>query len=160
MKRIFRYLQVTKDNGLVFNSSMKLVVDFYAGADFAGLWGHENPQDPICARSRTGFVVTFANCPLLWVSKLQTEIALSTIHSEYVALSHSVRALLPLKSIIKEVIDNLGIDIEKLKLVSSFTVYEENNGSIVVSTSPRMTPTSNHISVKYHWFSQHIGKEL
>ena len=77
------------------------MVDFYAGADFAGLWGHENPQGPICAGSRTGFLLTFANCLLLWVSKLQTEIALSRLNSEYVALSHSVRALLPLKIIIK-----------------------------------------------------------
>ena len=81
MKRICRYLQGTKDNGLVFNPSKKLVVDCYADADFARLWGHEDPQDPICAISRTGFVVTFANCPLLWVSKLQTEIDLSTLHS-------------------------------------------------------------------------------
>ena len=109
MKRICRYLLGTKDNGLVFNPSMKLVLGCYTGADFAGLWGYENPQDPICDRSRTGFVVTFANFPLLWVSKLQTEIALSTLHSEYVALSHSVRALLSLKSIIKELIDNLGL---------------------------------------------------
>ena len=72
VKRIYRYLQGIKDNGLVFNPSKKLVVDCYAGADFAGLWGHEDPQDPICAWSRTGFVVTFANCLLLWVSKLQT----------------------------------------------------------------------------------------
>ena len=82
----------------------------YAGADFAGLWGHEDPQDPICARSITGFVVTISNCPLLWVSKLQTWIALSNLHSEYVALYHSVRALLPLKILIKKVIYNLGID--------------------------------------------------
>ena len=101
MKRICRYLQGTKDNGLVFNPSKKLMVDCYADADFAGLWGHEDPQDPICARSRTGFVITFANCPLLWVSKLQTEIALSTIHSKYVELSYSVRVLLSLKSLIK-----------------------------------------------------------
>ena len=60
----------------VFNPSKKLVMGCYAHADFAGLWVHEDPQDPICARSRTGFVVTFNNCPLLWVSKLQTEIAL------------------------------------------------------------------------------------
>ena len=110
VKRICRYLQGTKDNGLVFNPSKKLVVDCYADADSAGLRGHEDPQDPICAISRTGFVVNFANCPLLWVSKLQTEIALSTLHYGYVALSNSVRALLPLKSLIKEVIDNLGID--------------------------------------------------
>ena len=48
------------------------------------------------------------------MSKLQTYIALSTLHSEYLVLSHSVRALLPLKSLIKEVIKNLEVDSEKL----------------------------------------------
>ena len=42
VKRICRYLQVTNYNGLVFNPSKKLVVDCYADADFAGLWGYEN----------------------------------------------------------------------------------------------------------------------
>ena len=74
------------------------------------------------------------------------------------ALSHSVRALLPLKNLIKEVIYNLGIDSEKLKFVPSFNIYEENNGSIVLAKSPRMTPTSKHIAVKYHWFRQYVGE--
>ena len=134
------------------------MVGCYADADFAGLWGHENTKDPICDRSRTGFVLTFDNCPLLWVSKLQAEIALYTLHYNYVALSHSVRALLPLKILIKEVIDNLGIDSENLKFVSSSTFYEDNNGAIVVATSPRINPTSKHIAVKYHLFRQHVGK--
>ena len=76
------------------------------------------------------------------------------------ALFHYIRALLPLKSLIKEVIDNLGIDSENLKFWSSSTIYEENNGAIVVATSPRMNPTSKNISVKYHWFRQHVGKKL
>ena len=135
-------------------------MDCYADADFAVLWGHEDHQDPICARSRTGFVLIYANFPLLWVSKLQTEIALSTLHSEFVALSHSVRALLPLKSLIKEIIDNLVIDSDNLKFVSSSTIYEDNNLAIVVATSPRMTPTSKHIAVKYHWFRHHVGTEF
>ena len=63
--RILRYHQGTKYNGLMFNPSKKLLEDCYADAYFAGLWGYEDPQDPICDRSRTGFVVTFANCPLL-----------------------------------------------------------------------------------------------
>ena len=29
-----------------------------------------------------------------------------------------------------------------------------------MSTSPRMSPTSNHIDVKCHWFRQHIGREF
>ena len=94
----------------MFNPSKKRVADCHADTYFAVLWGYENPQYHICARSRTGFVLTFANCTLLWVSKVQRVIALSTLQSEYVALSHSVRALPPLKSLIREVIDNLGID--------------------------------------------------
>ena len=74
------------------------------------------------------------------------------------ALSHSVRALFPLKSLIKEVNDNLGIDSEKLKFVSISTIYKYNKGAIVVATSPRMNPKSKHISVKYHCFRQHVGK--
>ena len=77
-------------------------MDCYADVNFAGLWGHVNPQGPICFRIRTGFVVTFANCPILWVSKLQTYIALSTLHYYYVELSHYVRALLPLKVLSKK----------------------------------------------------------
>ena len=41
VNRICWYLQGTKENGLVFNPSKKLVVDCYAGADFEGLSGHE-----------------------------------------------------------------------------------------------------------------------
>ena len=63
LKMICRYLQGTKDNGLVFNPSKKLVIDCYADAYFAGPWVHENPQYPICARIRTGFVVTFFQLP-------------------------------------------------------------------------------------------------
>ena len=86
-------------------------------------------------------MVTFSNCPLLWVSKLHTEIALSMLNSEYVALSHSIRSLLPLKIIIKKVIENLGIDSEKRNFVSSPTIYEDNNGAMVLSKNPSITPT-------------------
>ena len=58
VKRICQYLQGANDNGILFNPSKKLVVGCYADADIEGIWGHENPQDPICDRSRTGFVVT------------------------------------------------------------------------------------------------------
>ena len=76
------------------------------------------------------------------------------------ALSHSVRELLCLKSHIKEVIDNLVIDSAKLMFVSRFTVYKENNGAIFVKTSSSMTTTSKHFDVKYHWFRQNIRKEF
>ena len=57
------------------------------------------------------------------MSKIHTKINLSDLHSKHGALSHPVRELLPLESITKEAIDNLGIDSEKLKFVSISTIY-------------------------------------
>ena len=110
------------------------------------------------ASNRTGFGVTFTNFHLLWVSKLHTEISISTLHYEYMALSNPVRELLPLKSLIKEVIENLGIDSENMKFVSSSNVYEGKIGAIVVAKIPGTTPTSNQIYIKYHWLRQNVGK--
>jgi hypothetical protein len=39
------------------------------------------------ARSRTGYVIFYAGCPIIWKSKLQTQIALSTTKAESMALS-------------------------------------------------------------------------
>ena len=110
------------------------------------------------ARSRTGFVLTFDGCPLLWVSKLQQETALSTLHAEYVALSQSLRELLPMKELVKEVVAGFGLDPSSIVFNTKSTVFEDNQGALTVVQSPRMTPTSKFIAVKYHWFCEHVGK--
>ena len=76
------------------------------------------------------------------------------------ALSHYVIDLLPLRIIIKELIENLLIYGNKIEFVSRSTVYEDNNSAIVVAISPSITPKSNHSYVNYHWFSQHVGKSF
>ena len=55
-------------------------------------------------------------------------------------------------------VENLVIDSENMNSVSTSTVYEENNGDIVVAKIPSMTLTPKRISVKCHWFKQHVGK--
>ena len=57
---------------------------------FLLMWGHENNQDPICDRIRTRFVITFPNCHILWVTKIQTYISLYTLHYEYMKLFNSI----------------------------------------------------------------------
>ncbi len=42
------------------------------------------------------------SCPLIWVSKLQIEVALSTTESEYIALSQAMRDLIPLMGPLEE----------------------------------------------------------
>ena len=51
---------------------------------------------PGCERYLTGSVIMVADCPLLWVSKVQSLVATSTLEAEYIALSHSMKELIPL----------------------------------------------------------------
>ena len=103
MKRIGCYLKGTMDKGLVLDPSDDLTIDCYPYADFVGLWSHEHQQDPHCVGSRTGYVITLAGCPVLWSSKLQMEIALSTMEAEYVALSTACKDLFPVMDLVKEI---------------------------------------------------------
>ena len=104
VKRILRYLQGTKEKELILEPTSDLQVDCYVDADFAGLWNSENDQDPMYVKYCTGFLIMFMGCPLTWVSKLQTQIALSTMESEYIALSQSIRKLIEIREVIKKVI--------------------------------------------------------
>eukprot|EP00957_Ditylum_brightwellii_P189106 14394891-Ditylum_brightwellii.AAC.1 len=105
-----------------------LQVNCFADADFTGFLSVEDPEDVTLVRSRTSYVRTFAGCPILCVSKLQTEVAISTLRAEYVALSQSLRDLLPNK-LITEVVKWMWQKDkhEELRFVSKSTVYEDNN---------------------------------
>ena len=48
-----------------------------------------------------GNVITYAVCPVLFCSKLQTEISLSTIEAGYIALSQAMRKVIPFMSLMK-----------------------------------------------------------
>jgi Reverse transcriptase (RNA-dependent DNA polymerase) len=87
VKRIGRYLLSSMDQGITcLPNDNSLVV--LSDASFLGEWVREiAPDDPITARSRTGYVILYGTCPVSWSSKLQTEIAHSATEAEYVALS-------------------------------------------------------------------------
>ena len=70
VKQICLYLQGTKTKGLILKPSKQLTVDCFVDADFAGQWNVENPEDPLCVKSQTGYVLLVGNCPVHWASKL------------------------------------------------------------------------------------------
>lgn len=95
---------------------------------------------------------------MIWVSKLQTEIALSTTEAEYIALSQSLRDLIPMRRLLQEASFGLAISTTlNAKLYS--TVFEDNNGALSLATSPKLSPRTKHIAIKYHHFRDSIGEE-
>ena len=57
LERIGQYLKGTIQEGLIMKPTQNLDLDCYVNADFAGLWPYEDKIDPICMKSRTGFVL-------------------------------------------------------------------------------------------------------
>ena len=122
-------------------------------ADFAGGWGFEDPLDPSCVKSRTGFLIELMGCPVEWKSKLQTDIATSTMEAEYSALSMALRAAIPMMEICKYVIK--GFSVARSHLISfKATVHEDNQGALgLAKLEPgRNTPRSKFYAIKMHWF--------
>ena len=50
----------------------------YMDYEFAGGWNQEEGKDPGLVLSRTRYIITYANCPIIWASQIQTEVVLST----------------------------------------------------------------------------------
>ena len=108
--RICAYLKGTADKGLIFRPTFDdISVDCYVDSDYIGLFGTETSDDPTSCKSRTGYVITLANCPLLCVSKLQTEIALSVCEAEFVTLSQLFRSLIPTKQLLQETLKGMNL---------------------------------------------------
>ena len=157
VKKIARYLKGTPNDGIIMKPKPDLTIDCYVDADFAGLYGSEDSQDPICAKSRTGYVLFLADCPLMWVSKLQTEIASSTMEAEYIALSQSMRDLIPVRRLLQLICDMiLPEQIQNARMHSS--VFEDNNGALQLARAPGITPRTKHYAIKYHFFRDNVAK--
>jgi hypothetical protein len=171
IKRIVRYLKGTKDKGMIFNPSQEFTVNCFVDADFAGLWGLEYDQDPISVKSRTGYHIMFMGCPLLWGSKLQTQIALSTMEAEYIALSTAMRELIGIREILKEVqrlvfkVAEPMTDSPTYSMTAktfqpslpSSKVYGDNEACLKFATLPRMSPRTKHIAIPYHFFREKVS---
>ena len=174
VRHILQYLHKTKTMGITLKPTSDQCVDCYVDADFAGLFAIENNEDPISVKSRTGYVILYKGSPLLWVSKMQTQIALSTMEAEYIALSQAMHDLIPIREILKEfmhIVFNITpsiqyhthskafTDVSKgttKNCIEQSTIYEDNQACLKFARMPKLSPRTKHIGIPYHWFRSKI----
>jgi hypothetical protein len=157
VKRIGRYLLATKDKGLIMKPNQEGMV-CWVDAAHASVWNSKSAEDDPCtARSRMGYVITYAGCPMHWASKMQTEIALSATEAEYIALSQSMREVLPIIWLLEEA-RQIGIPVLSAKPKVHCKIFEDNTGAIEIASVPKMRPSTKHLNIKYHHFREEVRK--
>ena len=174
VKHIGRYLYKTKDKGYILKPEKNGKLDAYVDSDFAGRWHRDYAELRECVLSRTGYVITYCGCSVVWSSKLQTEISLSTTEAEYIALSTLMRNLLPMRQLIKEIHaktfvspDQIALDEKSTTYSKTFSnskntkikpseIFEDNAGFIILATTDGDRPRTKHLAVKWHHFRDQI----
>jgi hypothetical protein len=86
---------------------------------------------------------------------MQTEIALRSTESEYIALSQSLGEVLPLMALIAE-LQEYGFTLNNSKPQLHCNVFEDNNGALEMATAHKLRPRTKHINIKYHHFREAV----
>ncbi len=137
IKRVFRYLQVTKDLSLVY------------GARGQGLEGYVD-VDGASQEHRhtiTGYVFLVDGGAVSWASKKEELITLSIAESEYVAPTHAAKEAIWLCRLISEV----------FRLLSEpTTLYSDNQSAIALTRNSSYHARTKHIDIHYHFIRYSI----
>jgi hypothetical protein len=155
VKRICRYLLKTKDEGLILRPDKSRGLECYVDADWAGSWNDRSSHDPLSSHSRTGFVVLYAGCPIIWGSKMQQLIALSTTEAEYIALSTALRDVIHVIHLLEE-LQSHQFNIHHPTPKITCRTFEDNKSCIEIATNHKTRARTKHLSVRLHHFRSHV----
>lgn len=153
-----RYLLRTRDKGILLRPELtNPKFEVFIDSDFAGDFDAQAVDVDTNSKLtslRSGYLLCFSSVSLLWVMKLQSETALSTTETEYIALSQSLHDAIPSQDLFREIGSALSLSI--LTPAFQCAVFEGNNGALPLATAPKMRPRTKHIAVKNHQFRERI----
>ena len=161
VKNVFRYLAATKDEGLAYwrktpnetlpdgpepipiTPSHKWTVNLEGSVHISPLHGFVDSNwasDTTHRRSVTGIVYMMAGAAVVYKTKFQKTVALSSTEAEFVAAADAGKYALYLRSLLKD----LGED-QELAVV----LYEDNVGAYLMADAGQPTTRTRHIDIKH-----------
>lgn len=143
-KHVLRYLKQTQNFGIIFrktSESLKAFVD----ADWAG--------DIDSRRSHSGNTLILAGGPIMWFSKRQKSVALSTMEAEYMALSDVTKEIVYFRKLIEEI----GFP---YYVKEATPVFCDNQSAIVLSKENMTNQRSKHVDIRFHFSREAQERKL
>lgn len=143
VEQTLRYLNTSKNAYLQYecmNDATRNILVGYCDADWA--------SDSDSRKSQTGYVFYLNGAPVSWTSIKQTTVALSSVESEYMALSSATQELIYLRQLLSD----LGFP-QKDPTV----IYEDNSGCINLSNDRGFSRRTKHIDVRHHFIRDEVA---
>ena len=139
VKRLYQYLQATKDLKIVYRGGLTQHprLEVYTDADWAG--------DKETRRSTSAYVAMLAGCPVSWSSKRQTTVAQSSTEAEYIAASEATKEAVWIGRLLEELCQ---------PEIYPIPLHCDNQGSIALAKNPENHQRTKHIDVWYHYIRE------
>ncbi len=135
VKRIFRYINGTKDFGILYDGKESLITEGHADADWAGC--------RMTRKSTSGNIFLLAGGAVCWRSKKQTCVATSTCEAEYIACCLAAKEAVWLSRLLA--------DLNNSPIPEPITIYVDNDGAIDLAHNASINQKNKHIDIAYHF---------
>lgn len=130
-RRTVRYLKGSRDEGIMYKKNMNVSVTGYTDSDYAG--------DIVTRRSMTGVLVMMGGAPVVWKSRLQQVVALSTAEAELMAAVEGCKELIWSKKVLYDVFGDY---------MNKINVNIDNQSTIQILKNPAHHQKTKHVDVK------------
>lgn len=100
------------------------------------------------ARSTAGFVITVGGGAVMWGSRLQRHVSLSSTESEYTTASATGCEIMWMR----DFLDEIGYDIS-----NASTLNLDSNSALLVAKNPEHQSTMKHVNRNYHWIRERVA---
>ena len=135
IRKILSYIAGPRDLGLTFRKGTGGNLSAYADSSYAG-----KADD---RKSVSGGVVMYAGAAVMWLSRTQRAVTLSSTEAEYIGIGECVKEVLFLRNILE------FFDPEPSMV--AIPVYEDNASAIKLTENPMSSARTRHIDVWHHF---------
>jgi hypothetical protein len=142
LKGVLNYVAGTPNAGIRFDGMSASGLEGYSDSDYAA--------DKVRRKSVSGSVFTICGGAVVWLSKQQTSVALSTAEAEYTAAAQASKEGLWLR--------NLMIDLGEPPM--SVPLHMDNQAAIAMTENPVVSTKCKHVDVHLHAVRDYVAQGL
>jgi len=139
LKRVIKFVLDTKSFGLKIEPIKEKEdglwhIMCYCDSDYAG--------DPATRKSVSGFIIFLMNVPIMWRSKSQGCVTLSSSEAEYISLSEAAKEI----RFVYQLMRTMSINVK-----TPIIVRVDNMGAIFMSENISTSNRSRHVDIRYRF---------
>jgi hypothetical protein len=141
--RILAYLDHSQHLQIVYSAAATPLFEAFCDSDYASDALSVPPR-----RSTSGSVIFMAGGPIMWSSKAQQSVALSTMEAEYMAAGVTAKDALWMRHLLPE----LGFP-----LTGPLQIQCDNQACIALIKNPMCTSQAKHIDIIHHFLRERVA---